>query len=267
LSGWKSWAELYEAAAAGDEQAKRILQTRSRFYRLIGDKNFDPLSGKVLPCDLDGVLRRAAEADAGNYDPVYRIARYVRPAIKALLSVLKEDAHRIHTPLPLARVRETDGVTIRSLAKKPGRNVREKLASSRTLLAVKRFMDIDLPENRLFKAFVKRLVKLLKIRRTFTDTGENDIGNTLCGQLSRWLEGEAAEAIGAWTGTPPNNTLLQDKNYRKIWKAWIMLHQLDEMAVRDMDKLANSIKTIDMFTEAAEQSKERRPFYPAAGVF
>ena len=55
--------------------------------------------------------------------------------------------------------------------------------------------------------------------------------------IRRWLKSEEAERIGKWQNLPPNNILLHDKNYRKIWRGWQFLLDLDEMILNDWNDI------------------------------
>ena len=62
-------------------------------------------------------------------------------------------------------MRELDANSFIKLSNRPGRTIREKLASKQYMQAVCRFQFIDLPENRLLKAFLRHLAELLELRR------------------------------------------------------------------------------------------------------
>ena len=66
--------------------------------------------------------------------------------------------------MPIHAVRELDANSFIKLSNRPGRTIREKLAGKPHMQAVRRFQSVDLPENRLLKAFVRHLVELLEFR-------------------------------------------------------------------------------------------------------
>ncbi|GMO43926.1 MAG: hypothetical protein Pg6C_05820 [Treponemataceae bacterium] len=244
IHDYQTLCDAFLSSDAEEHETSRcIIWARSRLHHLL---TFDPLTGKALPQGLDQIAAKVLETweNGETRDPVYRIAEYAKPALDALLQNIKDDVRRIHAVMPLHQARETDSATIRFLSPKPGQNIREKIAGARQrIAAVKRIMDIDLPENRLLKAFIARLTHLLETRIATYKPQADDLGHILHGRLKRWLQSDEAESIGEWKNLTPNNTLLQNKNYHKIWNAWRMLRELDQIIEDDVkDIWQNTLK-------------------------
>lgn len=223
----KTIEAFYKAVKDGDAQAKFVLELQNRYNGLF---DFDPVSFENVPSTLDDMLLKYL-AGANGGDRLYRIFLYAKDSLKFLMHELHTKILREHILMPVQQVRETDGKTIRWLSKKPGRNIKEKLSGSYKLLAVRRLQSCDTAENRLLKALAIKLNELLFLRETCVPISQDDLDETLF--LSRWLRSEDADYIGEWKNTPPNNALLSDKRYKKLWIAWNALQHLDEDIAED----------------------------------
>jgi len=149
-------------------------------------------------------------------------------------------------------VRELDSNSFIKLSNRPGRNIREKLGSKPYMQAVRRYQSVDLPENRLLKAFVIRLVELLELRRNVLGEAEDD----LIPQIRSWLRGEQAQAIARWENVPPNNALLAHRDYRRIWDSWRRLQSLDDDIARDLSHLDVRQKTLTKWKDFGRMYRE-----------
>jgi len=223
----KTIEAFYKAVKDGDAHAKFVLELQNRYNGLF---DFDPVSFENVPSTLDDMLLKYL-AGANGGDRLYRIFLYAKDSLKFLMHELHTKILREHILMPVQQVRETDGKTIRWLSKKPGRNIKEKLSGSYKLLAVRRLQSCDTAENRLLKALAIKLNELLFLRETCVPISQDDLDETLF--LSRWLRSEDTDYIGEWKNTPPNNTLLSDKRYKKLWIAWNALQHLDEDIAED----------------------------------
>ena len=227
----KTLEAFYKAVKDGDANAELLLELQNRYNGLF---DFDPVSFENMPTTLDDMLLKyLARKSCG--DRLYRIFLYVKDSLKFLLNELHTKILREHIVMPVRQVRETDGKTIRWLSKKPGRNIKEKLSGSYKLLAVRRLQSFDTAENRLLKALAVKLNELLFLRETCIQIPQDELDETLF--LSRWVRSEDADCIGEWKNTPPNNTLLSDKHYKKAWIAWNALQHLDEDTAEDFLRL------------------------------
>ena len=63
-------------------------------------------------------------------------------------------------------------------------------------------------------------------------------------ELAGFLRGESIEEVKRWENLPPNNTLLSDRNYKKIWYAWNKLNRIDNRINNDSVYLENRLVTI-----------------------
>lgn len=209
---------------------------------------FDPASDEVLPTTVDEVLRWMGQ-DCGEEgwwnDRLQHIVDFAAPAIRHILESIRSRNIREYRVVRPERVRETDGTCMRWLSKQPGHTIRQKINSRQRMMGLFHDTSLDTTENRLLKVFLERLDILLMAKEACCkELGIQIPPETqrFISTVHRWLAGEEAAQIRPWNHLPPNNPLLNDKYYRKIWKAWIALQSLDEQNQRDFDHL-DTIKT------------------------
>ena len=210
--------------------AEALVGIRNQFGCLT---HVDPRSGEALPRSLRDIA--AGDGSGGARDPKDRLARiigHVTEALPHVLDQLRTQIRRGHEIMPVHAAKEFDSVSVTWLSRKSGRTVREKLGGRHSLMAVRRRMSVDTAENRLVREFALRLDDLLRLRDAAFPASAAESA-PLREAIRRWLRSDAAAEIGRWNNVPPNNILLQDQHYRKIWDAWLWLQDLDAATVRD----------------------------------
>ena len=219
--------------------ATRVLEQQNWFTTLA---DFDPKTGEALPLGLDEVMRRLNRRPEHTFmhDRLWRIAEHSRVAVEHLLDSLNESPRREQALLPIRAVREVNATSLIALNRRPGRNIREKLAGHPYMHAVRRYQSIDLPENRLLKVFVARMAELLEYRHEYLRDED-----PLLSVMHSWLRGDEAAHIGGWDNLPPNNTLLSHRAYRRIWDAWRWLQTLDDDIDRDVRRAEERGETVN----------------------
>lgn len=238
----------YRGAQPGD-LARRWFEQADWFCHIA---EFDPKTGAALPQSLSAVLAKIARYTPPRpgqtvRDRVWRIVEHSRAALERLFRTLNESPRREQALLPVRAVRELDATSFIKLSNRPGRNIREKLAGNPYVQAVRRFQSVDLPENRLLKAFVLRLAELLELRRDCL--GHED---AILPTLHAWLFSDEARDIARWDNLPPNNTLLAHRDYRRVWDAWRWLQALDEDVARDLAQRELRDKTMRLWQQCAQ---------------
>lgn len=230
---------LYADMASGQEpaasSARMFLELRHAYNRVAA---FDPQSGMPQPRALTDVLKDvAALAGLGERKPpqdrTWRILEHSQQALKQILEHQRANVERQRKLMHVRAAREFDAGSIAWLSRKPGRNVREKLAGKPYLMAVERRMSNDTSENRLVKEFARLFVELLSARLECFGRNADPQADEMVSRLLRWLRSDDANEIGLWENMPPNNVLLEDRNYRKAWDAWTWLQSLDTDLERD----------------------------------
>ncbi|WP_413674418.1 DNA-binding protein [Massilia cellulosiltytica] len=239
----------YRGTDAAAALARRWFEQSDWFCHVA---EFDPKTGAAMPQSLSSVLAKIARyappsAGAPVRDRLWRIAEHSRAALERLFHALNESPRREQALLPVHAVRELDATSFIKLSNRPGRNIREKLAGNPYLQAVRRYQSVDLPENRLLKAFVVRLAELLELRRDCL--GHED---ELLPTVQTWLRSAEAQGIARWDNLPPNNTLLAHRDYRRVWDAWRWLQSLDEDIARDFAQRELRDKTMRLWKQCAQ---------------
>jgi hypothetical protein len=234
--------EIYRATGDDGETGAlaRQLLAQQHWYSSLAE--FDPRTGEALALGLGVVLRRltAGTDTSVTRDRLWRILSHCRASVTRILGSLSESPRREQAFMPIRDVKEVNAVSLIALSRRPGRNVREKLAGKPYMHAVRRYQSVDLPENRLVKEFLRQLAELLELRREYL--GQDD---ELLGSIRRWLRSEAAVAISPWDNLPPNNTLLAHRDYRRVWDAWRWLQVLDESVDSDFRQLDARAATVE----------------------
>jgi len=239
--------ELYQSQRQGADgrngKNSRALLNQTHWFTV--NANFDPKTGEALPQPLSAFLAKVARpATVGTIrDRLWRITEHARPSAERLFRALSESPRREHALLPVHAVRELDANSFIKLSNRPGRNIREKIAGKPYLQAVRRFQSVNLPENRLLKAFVTHLVELLQLRPDCLGEEEDE----LLPKIQSWLLSGEAQAIARWDNLPANNTLLSHRDYRRVWDAWRWLQTLDDDIARDFSQLEDRDKTMRLW--------------------
>lgn len=228
-------------------KAVLLLQLRNWFFSVL---KFDPNTGDPLLSDITSFLDKVSgvipfnkeeleETNNNKFDWLYKSLSYNRRSLLYLLESPRNEIIRSHERMNIYQAREIDSAGIMEISRRPGRTVKEKVAMKPTILAVKREQGADTLENRLLKKYLIRLVNVLDERQKCFDELENEDStlSRLYSVIRRWLKSEEAERIGKWQNLPPNNILLHDKNYRKIWRGWQFLLDLDEMVLNDWNNI------------------------------
>jgi len=228
------------------KDAELLLGLRDWFINVC---NFDPRTGQTSPLGFSTLFRNIMKLLSTEQvdlpkDRLSRIIDHSREALKSIIGKPRDKVLREHAMLPIYATHEVDSVSVQWLSRKPGRNLREKLAGKFYVKAVYRRMCLDTAENRLLKAFIVKLVRLLLVRDDAL-AGQLDESDAELLQLAqRWFQNDDVREIGSWSNLPPNNTLLQDKNYLKVWDAWLWLQALDENIMADHKRLGRDWETM-----------------------
>lgn len=240
---------LLNAVKSNDSKAALLIQLRNWLFTVL---EFDPNTDEPLFSDMTSFLDKVSELiplekeeldeiKANKSDWVYKSLSYNKRSLLYLLGNPRNEIIRSHERMNIYQAREIDSAGIMEISRRPGRTVREKVAVKPTILAVKREQRSDTIENRLFKKYLTKLLNVLEERQNcFNELGyENEESNLsrIYSIIHRWLKSDDADNIGKWQNLPPNNILLHDKNYKKIWKGWQFLLDLDELVLNDWNDI------------------------------
>jgi len=249
---------LYRAYSDGGVSRARARQVLDQQHWYASIAEFDPKTGDALPLAFDEVLHRLGRRTETNdiRDRLWRIVDHCRLSLEHIFASLSENPRREQAYLPIRDVKELNAASFIALSRRPGRNVREKLAGKPYMQAVRRYQSVDLPQNRLVKEFVTRLAELLELRKKHL--GHED---KLLGDIYRWLRTDEARDIGRWDNLPPNNTLLSHRDYRRVWDGWRWLQVLDDAIDRDFRRLEGRAATIKQWERFGAAYAEGRTLF------
>ena len=171
-------------------------------------------------------------------DAVSTLIKRVKRYVELLLPDLNTKIIRQHEIMPVQNAKEFDQTSLQWLSRQPGRTVREKLAKSQKMMAVKRQASFDTIENRLVKRFLQDLLHILDVKYSLKEyikmtKDEQDLYE----YIQSWFYSDIAKSIGKWENYTPNNVLLQHKYYKKIWSSWNRLAEIDELIIKDKNNL------------------------------
>jgi len=245
----KIYPLLDENSKAGDK-AHLLIALRDWYISLC---EFDPLSHEATPKAMSEVLVRVSELLAipknitESCDRFTQILSLCEQSIRTIILHPKERVQREHDLISINQVREVDNKTVHWLSRQAGKNLREKLSGKSSIYAIHRRMSLNTSENRLFKACLKRIEFLLITRLESVVILKHDIPEyqeDLLQKIEGWVNQEDVKEIQAWNNLPPNNVLLSDKNYRKMWDSWKYLRDLDENTDKDWKYLTFQYLTV-----------------------
>lgn len=245
----RSYDDFCHALAEENGQAHLLLWLQDIFLQSC---ICDPRTGEGRFCDLETFLDRLSGAlrSPACLDRLSRIAEHTAAAIRNLVASPHEEIRREYRSMPIPAVREVDSVTTIWLSRQPGRTLREKLSGKRTIRALARRWDLNTSENRLLRAFLQRLQELFEEKAKALGKADpffRDVEQ----QSARWLMDESVREIGRWENLPPNNLLLSEKNYRKIWDGWTWLMELDRQMSEDWANIASRMLQATFWALAA----------------
>lgn len=231
-----SFEKLYALLEKGDARARLLLALRSG---LCARCKFDTASGLDMEQGTAQFAEPAPDAPF-MHDHLWYIVSHVLGAFRHLAAEPRFNIRREYAMLPPYAAHEFDAACAVWLSRQPGRSVREKISRRGRLLAVRRRFSADTVENRLLKAFAKRILACLEIRLRVRGEDAAPCLEEMRLLAARWLHSPEAREIGDWRPVPPNNTLLQDRYYRKIWDAWLRLQDMNRMVENDDRNLARN---------------------------
>ena len=157
--------ELYKSFSTDAEVRELLMQ--SHWFASFAE--FDPKTGDTLPMPLNEMLRRISnkEQSPSIKDRLWLLSEHSRESAIRLMRGLSEEPRRESAYLPIRDVRELDTASFIALSRRPGRNIREKLADKPYMQAVRHFQSIDVPENRLLKSYLTQLAEALELRKKY----------------------------------------------------------------------------------------------------
>lgn len=207
---------------------------------------------------LSGVIKRAEDGAEyfgtdsfefgdfnSGYDALSRIIGQCVDAFKYISKNLRDKIVRENALVPLYQAREINSVGMNWISRRPGKTVREKLSGTGSVMAVKRRFSFDTGENRLLVELLKDICELYEFKRRYLPEEYSVVDDEdFYEKATTFLRSASVEEIARWENLPPNNTLLSDRHYQKIWRSWLLLQELDELIKNDNAHIDEHLCTV-----------------------
>lgn len=211
----------------------------------------DYMEESTLDFSLNKLLEQTANKKSNNYrlkDSLSNIVDDSVLAFRYLSENMREKIIRENVKMPVYKVKEINSYGLNWLSRQSGKTIRQKISSSRnSIMAVQRRLSFDTAENRLFLAFSKEIYEHLNTKLESLSENDQrtfDIEENMHNELSNFLRCEEIKEVQRWDNLPPNNTLLSDQNYKKIWHAWSKLKKIDARIKNDSNYIESRLATI-----------------------
>jgi hypothetical protein len=247
-------------APAADQEPQALWRACRTCTRVMAAATLrDGWTGRVLPERLSATLARidalvAAPPNAFEGDSLTRIVMHCAEAMERILRRPRTRLERAHQVMPLYRVRDLDSASLTWLAHQPGVTVRQKLGQRQRMLGLVRTASLNVPENRVLRHLAEALKPLLSERLKYA-SGQSGSDVVLLGdslQLCRTAIADADRAgISVHRVERPNNALMADPSYRRIWQAWTWLSRHRHDLVRSWDEAMPRLAETMLWTLAA----------------
>lgn len=153
-------------------------------------------------------------------------AKVAEPALNEILAQPNRRLRRTRQLVPLESLRAQDARCLMWLARRPGNNLNEKLTKDRLLLGVVRDLSFDVLENRVAYETARLLSRLLPTESAAWNHGDARKTRSTTSDFIRMAEGFGIRGLSH--SPRPNNSLLRDRKYRRIWLAYRWLLARDE---------------------------------------
>lgn len=220
------FGQLYGGYTNQEPISHQLLQGQHLY---LANLSFDPRTGEALSQRMSYWLSHDIQAFEDNelQDRFTYLIDHAIDAVNNIIIMPRQMIKRVHEMTPVYLAQRLDSRSLQWLSRKPGNNLREKLAANPYILAATRKMSFDTLENRLLKTFLIRALGLL-LDRQEANLKLTEQQEALIDSIQKFLRDEDFAAIKPWQHMPPNNVLLQDKHYRKVWRSWQLLNRLED---------------------------------------
>lgn len=264
FENYEDFCKAFSGDNLSKTRAELLLYLQDWIIRLSRDDDDSLPISELLALNADKSLMRAAKQDG-----LSKIVSECDSAARHIATNMRENIIRENVKLPVYQVKEVNSYGLNWLSRRPGRTIKEKISNSTSLMAVKRRMSLDAGENRLYVAFLRELNDILETKNKYRSKSQiTEVEEEFWDFINSVLYNDELDEIGRWENMPPNNTLLSDQYYKKIWKGWEALRELDRFIEDSNLKISDrlcEIFYIEFLTRAG--SVLRVPQVPAIVVY
>ena len=244
INSYETFCRAFQDSREERQRAELLLTLED--WTIWLDRLYDGRENSIGLEDL--LLRNGAGKPSAPQDWVSQIISVSGAAFRTLETQLRERIVRENVLMPVQKVREVNSSSMSWLSRQPGRTVREKMSRSGSMLAVRRRMSLDTGENRLLLAFLRELLDRMDCKNWYLPENLRSREETeLAERISTFLHRPELAEIRRWENLPPNNTLLSDRSYRKIWDGWNLLKDLDKYICRMQEELDRRLADYVLF--------------------
>lgn len=214
----------------------------------------DPRTAAALPQSLSDYLAAVHREITLAQNPVPEdlLLTCVRLSLDAVRNVIRHPRHRLlrnRTLVPPHKADEVDTASLMWLARQPGRNTREKLATRNRMMAVEREISLNTAENRLLMRFLTDIDPLLSARLENCDAYDASAESTerlrlleeMHGLCTNVLSGHDLRNVSPALIVRPNNAMLSDPDYSRIWRAFNLIRGDGQTKRRPEDLLSMAL--------------------------
>lgn len=244
IENYEQFCKSFDEDGERRKEAKLALFIQNWIIRVI-----DYMEEDTLDYSLKKLIEQNADKMANKdtmKDALSSIVDDCNFAFRHLAENMRKKIIRENVKMPVYKVKEINSYGLNWLSRQSGKTMRQKVSSAgNSIMAVQRRMSFDTAENRLFIAFVKELYEQLNTKlENVPDSMKREEEEDLRDELASFLRRQDIAEVRRWENLPPNNTLLSDQNYKKIWHGWNELKKIDERIFNNSDKLGERLATI-----------------------
>lgn len=197
----------------------------------------DSLNNKYIPGlvtdfleQYDSILSNDDAIRPIPNDIIHLMIDYTENVIEHLIHKPKGKMIKVDSMIPSYKLKSAGSKTMNWISKQPGRTVKEKLCGKNKVLTQTNEFSYDIKENQVLSTVVKELTKLINTRINLGINNEAyDISDSDCERFDKLesflrLEKKYKKSklgqISSTVVTQPNNALISDKYYSKVWRAY-----------------------------------------------
>lgn len=208
-----------------------FLELRQRSINKGVSAELKPATLEVIPIKWPVAyewLEEESKREDPPYDPIVEIAENSWGTVDRLLSYPRRILRRERERVPLGQLEEIDEACMRWMVRQPGRNLAERAGSQQTLLGIVRRDNFDTLENRVLRDFGDRAsgeaLEYGTRHAFYSESGRRLMVQRFGRKLTDAQSASEIVKASKLQFLPEPNFVLQfDRNYRSIWKWYLML--------------------------------------------
>ena len=176
-------------------------------------------------------------------DKIIQLSYYIEKVLKKILDSPKFKIEKVETSIHFSRVKNLDSKAMVWLGKQPGRTLREKIGRKEKVRTKVSRYSYQTKENAVVVALLDILLPILGKRidkyesefKESVDTGYHELCKYYLDIKRRYRNSDLEEVVGKFDNNP-NNTLINDRNYSVIYRAYRQLKHYDKKIKKDWEK-------------------------------